>query len=184
MFFDEKFCKHFSYAVKLASSICKPNQTPELWVLTAQFPASEHCFSCYTYIQVLLISFPPSDISLHGALLSPEITIVLFPFFQNSKIQDVLTLLYMALITKNLMEAANQTCTLGWSPVRENVILQVSGCGLLLLQTHKNKRVTYWALNVKSVHLSYEFQTKQHKLGITMSQAWKKASGCCGVWWS
>lgn len=44
---------------------------------------------------------------------------------------------------KNLMEAANQTCTLGWSPVRENVILQVSGCGLLLLQTHKNKRVTY-----------------------------------------
>lgn len=76
------FCKYFSYGVKLASSICKPNQTPELWVLTAQFTASEqsgHCFSSYTYIQVLLISFPPSDISLHGALLSPEITIVLFP---------------------------------------------------------------------------------------------------------
>lgn len=59
---------------------------------SAQSAASEQSgqhVAGYTYIQVLLISLPPFDISLYGALQSPEITIVLFPFFQNSKIKDV-----------------------------------------------------------------------------------------------
>ncbi len=42
---------------------------------------------CCTYHQVLSISFPQTEMSLHGALLSPKITIVLF--FQNSKTKHI-----------------------------------------------------------------------------------------------
>lgn len=54
-----------------------------IWWLTVP---EQSCQPACIY-QVLSISFPQTEMSLNGALLSPNISIVLFLFFQNSKIK-------------------------------------------------------------------------------------------------
>ena len=51
---------------------------------------SDNLSVSHTDYQVLSISFPHTEMSLHGALLSPEISIVLSLFFQSSKMSSFL----------------------------------------------------------------------------------------------
>lgn len=62
-------------AFREASILNKPSELTD-WLTLPEQP--DNLSVCCTYHQVLSISFPQTEMSLHGALLSPKITIVLF----------------------------------------------------------------------------------------------------------
>lgn len=76
---------------------------------------SDNLSVCCTYDQVLFISFPQTDMSLHGALLSPKI--ILHHFFSSeiAKIKHIfitplLNLWGAGALYKNLMDRSDHMC--------------------------------------------------------------------------